>query len=144
MILLQWGELFQGFYTQKIEHWFYPSKRARYGLLQFLFSTGKMCKFSKTLYNRQLIQFVRISVEIVVCFIRYQNCMKVIINYTFHGCLVSAFNIFVQLMFTRCLELYTECILSQYHWDKAVSFSRKISVSRQNNHWLSQTWSSLL
>ena len=52
-------------------------------------------------YNRQLIQFARIPVEFVVHFIRYQNCMKVIINYTFHGCLVSAFNIFVQLMFTR-------------------------------------------
>ena len=60
-----------------------------------------MCKFSTTLYNRQLIQFARIPVEFVVHFIRYQNCMKVIINYTFHGCLVSSFNIFVQLMFTR-------------------------------------------
>ena len=79
----------------------YPNKWARYGLVQCLFSTGKMCKFSTTFYNRQLIQFARIPVEFVVHFIRYQNCMKVIINYTFHGCLVSAFNIFVQLMFTR-------------------------------------------
>ena len=29
-------------------------------------------------YNRQSIQFACITVEFVVCFIRYQNCMKVI------------------------------------------------------------------
>ena len=42
-----------------------------------LFSTRKMCKFSRTLYNRQLIQFACIPVEFVVCFIGYQNCVKV-------------------------------------------------------------------
>ena len=42
-----------------------------------LFSTRKMCKFSRTLYNRQLIQFARIPVEFVVRFIGYQNCVKV-------------------------------------------------------------------
>ena len=45
----------------------------------------------------------------------------------------------------QCLELYTACVLSQYQWDKAFhAFCRKISLSLQNNHWLSQTWSSLL
>ena len=37
-----------------------------------------MCKFSRTLYNRQLIQFARIPVEFVVRFIRRQNRVKVI------------------------------------------------------------------
>ena len=50
----------------------------RYGSVQFLFSTGKMCKFSRTIYNRQLIQFARIPVEFVVRFIVYQNWVKVI------------------------------------------------------------------
>ena len=44
--------------------------RPRYGSVQFFFSTGKMCKFSRSSYNRQLIQFVQIPVEFVVCFIR--------------------------------------------------------------------------
>ena len=43
-----------------------------------MFSTGKMCKFSRTLYNRQLIQFARIPAEFAVRFIRYQNRVKVI------------------------------------------------------------------
>ena len=46
-----------------------------YGSVQFLFSKGKMCKFSRTLYNRQFIQFARIPVEFVVRFIRY-DCSK--------------------------------------------------------------------
>ena len=53
-------------------------QRTRYGSVHFLFST-KMCNFSRTLYNRQLIQFARIPVEFVVRFIRfYQNYVKVI------------------------------------------------------------------
>ena len=48
---------------------------ARYS---FWFSSGEMCKFSRTLYNRQLIQFARIPVEFVVRFIRCQNRVKVI------------------------------------------------------------------
>ena len=51
--------------------------RPRYGSVQFFSSTGKMCKFSRSSYNGQLIQFVQIPVEFVVCFIRYQNCMTV-------------------------------------------------------------------
>ena len=43
-----------------------------------MFSTGKMFKFSRTLYNRQLIQFAYIPAEFVVRFIRYQNRAKVI------------------------------------------------------------------
>ena len=31
-----------------------------------------MCKFNRTLYNTQLIQFARIPAEFVVRFIRYQ------------------------------------------------------------------------
>ena len=43
-----------------------------------MFSTGKMCKFSRTLYNGQLIQFARIPGEFVVPFIRFQKHVKVI------------------------------------------------------------------
>ena len=35
-----------------------------------------MCKFSRTLYNRQLIKFMRIPVEFVIRFIRYHNRVK--------------------------------------------------------------------
>ena len=54
-------------------------QRTRYGSVHFLFSIRKMCNFSRTLYNRQLIEFERIPVEFVARFIRfYQNCVKVI------------------------------------------------------------------
>ena len=43
-----------------------------------MFSTEKMCKFNRTLYNTQLIQFVRIPAEFVVRFMRYQYRVKVI------------------------------------------------------------------
>ena len=43
-----------------------------------MFSTGKNCKFNKTLYNTQLIQSARIPAEFVVRFIRYQHHVKVI------------------------------------------------------------------
>ena len=39
-------------------------------------STGKKCKFNRTLYNTQLIQFARIPAEFVVRFIRYHYRMK--------------------------------------------------------------------
>ena len=39
-------------------------------------STGKKCKFNRTLYNTQLIQFARIPAEFVARFIRYQYRMK--------------------------------------------------------------------
>ena len=38
----------------------------------------KMCKFSRTLYNRRLIQLARSPVEFVVRFIRYQSRVKAI------------------------------------------------------------------
>ena len=45
----------------------------------------------------------------------------------------------------QCLVLYTVCVLSQHQWNiKMVSFSMKISLSRQNSYWLGQTRSSLL
>ena len=63
-------------------------------------------------------------------------------KYIYPGCLVSAFNIFVQLMFTW----YQSTIFRAVHSVDfiTVSFSRKISLSRQDNDWLSQTRSSLL
>ena len=63
-------------------------------------------------------------------------------KYIYPGCLVSAFNIFVQLMFTW----YQSTIFRAVHSVDfiTVSFSRKISLSRQDNDWLSNTLSSLL
>ena len=85
---------------------------ARYS---FFFNTGKVCKFSRTLYNRQLIQFARIPVEFVVRFIRYQNRVKVI---TFsidawHLLLISPYCWCLRDLRVQFLELYTACILSQ-------------------------------
>ena len=87
-----------------------------------------MCKFSRTLYNRQLIQFARIPVEFVVRFIRfYQNCVKVITFSTAakYLLLISSYNWCLRDLRLQCLELYTACIFSQYHWDKAFHFPGK-------------------
>ena len=77
-----------------------------------MFSTGKMCKLSRTFYNRQLILFARIPAEFVVPFIKYS-----LVHYLL---LIFPYSLRVQ-----CLELYTACILSQYHWDKAFHFPGK-------------------
>ena len=58
--------------------------------------------------------------------------------------LISSYSWCLRDRRVQCLELYTASILTKYLWDKAVSFSRKMSSSRQNNHWFSQTRSSLL
>ena len=82
-----------------------------------------MCKFSKTLYNRQLIQFTsHVPAEFVVRFIRYQNRVQVITFFiaALYLLLISPYSLRVQ-----CLELYTACTLSQYHWDKAFHFPGK-------------------
>ena len=82
-----------------------------------------MCKFSKTLYNRQLIQFTsHVPAELVVRFIRYQNRVQVITLFIAaqYLLLISPYSLRVQ-----CLELYTACTLSQYHWDKAFHFPGK-------------------
>ena len=87
-----------------------------------------MCKFSRTLYNRQLIQFARIPVEFVVRFIRfYQNCVKVITFSTAakYLLLISSYNWCLRDLRLQCLELYTAYIFSQYHWDKAFHFPGK-------------------
>ena len=43
-----------------------------------LFQRRKTCKFSGTLYNRQLISLGRIPVEFVVHLLRYQNCVELV------------------------------------------------------------------
>ena len=81
-----------------------------------------MCKFSRTIYNRQLIQFARIPVEFVVRFIMYQNCVKVITSSmtTSYLLLISSYS----WCFGWCLrDLRVQCLelsvyISQYHWDK--------------------------
>ena len=81
-----------------------------------------MCKFSRTLHNGQFIQFVRIPVQFVVRFIRYQNPVKVI---TFSIALISPYSWCSRNLRLQCLELHTACILSQYHWDKEFHFPGK-------------------
>ena len=102
-------------------------QRTRYGSVDLLFST-KMYNFSRTSHNRQLIQFARIPVEFVVRFIRfYQNCVKVITFSTAakYLLLISSYNWCLRDLRLQCLELYTACIFSQYHWDKAFHFLGK-------------------
>ena len=110
--------------------------RPRYSLVQYMFSTGKKCKFNRTLYNTQLIQFAHTPAEFVVCFTRYQYLVKVITFSTVaqYLLLISLYSFRVQ-----CLELYTACILSQYHWDKAFhfpdfTFSSKQSLTQTDSH----------
>ena len=84
-----------------------------------------MCNFSRTLYNRQLIQFTHIHVEFVVCLRRYKNCVKVI---TFSMAawylpLISSYSWFWCSLRVQCLELYTACILLQCQWDEVFRFS---------------------
>ena len=99
----------------------------RYCSVHFLLSTGRMCKFSRTLYNRQLIQFARIPVEFVVRFIRYQNRVKVMTFFTAaqYLLLISPYSSCLRDLRVQFLELYTACTLSQYHWDKAFHFPGK-------------------
>ena len=84
-----------------------------------------MCNFSRTLYNRQLIQFTHIHVEFVVRLRRYKNCVKVI---TFSMAawylpLISSYSWFWCNLRVQCLELYTACILLQCQWDEVFRFS---------------------
>ena len=81
-----------------------------------------MYKFSRTLHNRQLIQFARIPFEFVVRFIRYENRVKVI---TFSIALISPYSWCSHDLRLQCLELHTACSLLQYHWDKEFHFPGK-------------------
>ena len=97
-----WGELFQGFYTQKIERWFLSVSGAHDSVsinIHSFFVVDQdtprysiwsaqekiMFKFNRTLYNTQLIQFAHIPAEFVVRFIRYQYRMKVMTFSTANG-----------------------------------------------------------
>ena len=81
-------------------------------------------------YDRQLIQFAHIPVEFVVCFIRYQNCMKVI---TFS--IAAQYLSIILYLHTIIIDFYavseynfqscTQHALSQYHRDKALHFPGK-------------------
>ena len=104
--MLQWRDLFQGIYTENIERCFLSVQiyiqllcsGPRYGSVQFLFSTGKMCKFSRTLYYAK----VSIAAQYLLLMSPYSWCLR---------------DLRVQF-----LELYTACILSRYFWDKAFHF----------------------
>ena len=61
-------------------------------------------------------------------------------NYIVHSCLVSVCNISLQSQSTMFRAVHSMHFISV----SLVSFLRKISLSHQNNHWLSQTRSSLL
>ena len=106
-----------------------------------------MCKFSRTLYNRQLIQFARIPVEFVVRFIRYQNRVKVMTFSTaaLYLLVISPYSSCLRDLRVQFLELYTACTLSQYHWDKAFHFPGKFHfLVKTITDSISQTRSSLL
>ena len=89
-----------------------------------------MC--SRTLYNWELIiQFTCIPVEFVVCFIRYQNCVKVKLHFPWllsYLLLISLYSWCLHGLRVQCLELYTGCILSWYHLDKVFHFQGKFHV----------------
>ena len=59
----------------------------------------------------------------------YQNCVKVITFYfsmvAWYLLLVSSYSWCLRDLRVQCLELYTACILSHYHWDKAFHFPGK-------------------
>ena len=138
LLLLQWGELFQGFYPQKIEQWFLSLLRYIELLcsvtkiqLNTVFAQHKRCKFSRTLYNRQLIQFARIYVEFVVHLRRCQNCVKVITfsMAAWYLLLISLYSWCLHDLRVQCLELHTACILSEYQWDKSFHFPGKFHFS---------------
>ena len=84
---------------------------------------------------------MRIPAEFIARFIRYQNRVKVI--NIFHSCLVSAFNISVQSQSTMFRAVQSMHFIT-VSLGLSFSFSWKISLSRQKNHSLSQTRSSLL
>ena len=83
-------------------------------------------------YNRQLIQFAHIPVEFVVCFIRYQNCVKVItlipqllsilVSLYLHTMIIDFYAV-SEYNFQSCTQLTHA--LSQYHWVKALHFPGK-------------------
>ena len=122
-------------------------QRTRYGSVHFLFSIRKMCNFSRTLYNRQLIEFERIPIEFVARFMRfYQNCVKVI-SFSMaakHLLLISSYRWCLRDLRVQCLELYTACILLQYHRHKAFHFPGKFHFLVKTITEVSQTRSSLL
>ena len=111
-------------------------QRTRYGSVHFLFSIRKMCNFSRTLYNRQLIEFKRIPVEFVARFIRfYQNCVKVI-SFSMaakHLLLISSYRWCLRDLRVQCLELYTACILLQYHRHKGFIFQENFTSSSKQS-----------
>ena len=98
-------------------------QRTKYGSVQFLFSTGII----GTLYNRQLIHFAHIPVEFVIRLLRYQNGAKLItFSITaYYLLLISRYSSCLRDLRVQFLELYTACILSQYHQDKAFHFPGK-------------------
>ena len=146
LILLQWRELFQGFYTNKIERWFFISiniysfyvvdqDTARYS---FCSAQEKCVSLAEPYATDSYVNSVRAYSCWICCpFYKISNSRES--NYIFHSCLVSAFNISVQLWRLRdlrfqCWELYTACILSQYNWDKAFHFPGKFHflIKRQS------------
>ena len=89
-----------------------------------MFSTGII----RTLYNRQLLHFAHIHVEFVI--LRCQNGAKLItFSITaYYLLLISGYSSCLRDLRVQFLELYTACILSQYHRDKAFHFPGKFHV----------------
>ena len=89
-----------------------------------------MFKFSRTLYgNRQIIQFARILVEFVVRLLKDIKIAWKLLHFPWlfgiYFKYLRTVDVYVRDLRVRCLELYTACILSGYHWDKAFNFPGK-------------------
>ena len=86
-----------------------------------------MCKFSRTIYNRQLIQFARIPVEFVVRFIVYQNWVKVITSSmtASYLLLISSYSWCLRDLRVQCLEL---SVYISFHFNQTRSSLLKFSA----------------
>ena len=98
-----------------------------------------MCKFSRTLYNRQLIQFSRIPVEFVARFIRYQNCEKVHFPWLLSICFQ-----YLHTVDVYAISEYNVYSCTQRAFYHSITRIKRFIFQENLKHWLSQTRSSLL
>ena len=83
LIMLQWGDLFQRFYTRKSENDFYYWKC----IYNCIASMQRMCKFSRTLLWRTINSVCTYSCWICCVFYKISKLHES--NNIFHSCLVS-------------------------------------------------------
>ena len=122
LILFQWGELFQGFYTQKIKRWVHEYKYGSFFVADKMRLGTVFVQHKKNVYVYQnLIQQTVNSVRTHSCW-SWICCPIFMIsklresNYIFRGCLVSGFNIFVQLVFTLSQSKMFRATITSMHF----------------------------